>query len=212
MIIFQTLPPVVRHFPGSSENSSPVVASGACEAPRCKNRPRWSYYSHPCPTTLAIHGLECSRCLSFLKESSYLNKSSGLKMLFFSNKEKMQLVYLPTNSSKVIQFLFEEPLHPEKNTWHVSHGQQDPLCQQKCSVPRSGPPLPNDLPENPRNRAFCWGSHKGGKGYLPWNWVTLAFAPSWLNWEPPPAGVERVWPLGVESWFGGFLDSAKKPP
>jgi len=51
--------------------------------------------------------------LSFLEESSKpKQEQEGLKKCcFFSNKEKMQLVYLPTNSSKVIQcLLFEEPL------------------------------------------------------------------------------------------------------
>ena len=111
--------------------------------------------------------------LSFLEESSKpKQEQEGLKKCrFFSNREKMQLVYRPTNSSKVIQFLFLKNLYllyiPKKI--HVSHGQQDQLCPQNCSVPGSGPPLPNDLPENPRNRGFLGGSHKGWKGYLPWN-------------------------------------------
>lgn len=129
-------------------------------------------------------------------------------MLFFLKQRKNAV---GVSSNKLVQshtvspFWRTSTLHPEKI--HVSHGQQDQLCQQKCSVPCSGPPLPNDLPENPRNRGLKWGKSQGLQGVPTvelWNrgtWVTLAFAPSWLNWEPPPGGVERVWPRkGVESW------------
>ena len=215
MIIFQTLPPVSAsnsRLQRQKKTARPVVASGACEAPRCKNPPRWSYYSHPCPTTLAIHELECRfRVFRFLKNPRNLNKSKRVEKnaAFSQTKKKCSLCIFQQTRPKSYSFSFwrTSTFHPEKI--HVSHGQQDQLCQQKCSVPCSGPPLPNDLPENPRNRGFLGEVTRAGRGtdrgtVELWNrgtWVTLAFAPSWLNWEPPPGGVERVWPRkGVESW------------
>ncbi len=150
MIILQTVRvcAISFRFPSSVANSSPVVASGACEAPRCKNRPRWSYYSHPCPTTLAA--CHCRlfkgrfmdwnapgvKFLSFL----LLKKSSkGLQMPFFSNKEKKcrWCIFQQTHpKSSSFSFWRTLQLYIPKKTAAFSHGfPQGQLCQQRFQCP-----------------------------------------------------------------------------
>lgn len=155
-------------------------------------------------------------------------------MLFFL-KQREDAVGVSSNklvqSHTVSPFWRTSTLHPEKI--HVSHGQQDQLCQQKCSVPCSGPPLPNDLPENPRNRGLKWGKSQGLQGVPTvelWNWGTVepeSPSPSPLRgWtgshhreESKEFGlgkalrVEEVDVLmGTGNWGGSQLNQQTSPP
>ena len=146
--------------------------------------------------------------LSFLEESSKpKQEQEGLKKCrFFSNREKMQLVYRPTNSSKVIQFLFLKNLYllyiPKKNTcfpWSAGSTLSTKLFSARLWTSTT------QWPARKSPQPWFFGGKSQGLEGVPTVelWVTLAFAPSWLNWEPPLGGVERVWPrkfLDVESW------------
>lgn len=130
------------------------------------------------------------------------------------------------SSNKLVQShpvsLFEKPLltlHPEKNTcfpWSAGSTLSTKLFSARLWTSTT------QWPARKSPQPWFFGGKSQGLEGVPTVelWVTLAFAPSWLNWEPPLGGVERVWPrkfwtlrveevdvlMGTGNWGGSQLN------